>query len=100
MAADAKAKSLARQDLARPNLADSVTGPQQGRALASPLAISVGLVTVVWICAVGHWITKGPVVPWDSKNQFYASFPFLSAPLRSGKQPSPNPLHYGGSPNG
>src|SRR5258705_2779103 len=75
-------------DLARPNLADSVTGPQQGRALGSPSAISVGLVTAVWICAVGHWIAKGAVVPWDSKNQFYAFFRFLSATLRSREQPS------------
>src|SRR5258708_1071 len=82
-----------------PNLPDSVTGPQQGRALASPLAISVGLVTVVWICAVGHWIAKGAVVPWDSKNQFYAFFRFLSATLRSGEQPFWNPYHYGGHPS-
>src|SRR5258708_20384554 len=81
-----------------PNLPDSVTGPQQGRALASPLGISVGLVTAVWICAVGHWIAKGAVVPWDSKNQFYAFFRFLSATLRSGEQPFWNPYHYGGHP--
>ena len=86
-------------DLARPNLADSVTGPQQGRALGSPSAISVGLVTAVWICAVGHWIAKGAVVPWDSKNQFYAFFRFLSATLRSGEQPFWNPYHYGGHPS-
>src|SRR5258708_10697202 len=82
-----------------PNLPDSVTGPQQGRALASPLGISVGLVTAVWICAVGHWIAKGAVVPWDSKNQFYAFFRFLSATLRSGDSPFWNPYHYGGHPS-
>jgi hypothetical protein len=85
--------------LARQNLADGVTGPQQSRALASQLAISIGLVTAVWICAVGHWIAKRAVVPWDSKNQFYAFFRFLSATLRSGEWPFWNPYHYGGHPS-
>jgi hypothetical protein len=63
------------------------------------LAISIGLVTAVWICAVGRWIAKGAVVPWDSKNQFYAFFRFLSATLRSGEWPLWNPYHYGGHPS-
>ena len=29
------------------------------------------------IVAVVHWIAKGAIVPWDSKNQFYAFFRFL-----------------------
>jgi hypothetical protein len=76
-----------------------VTGSQQSRALTNQLAISIGLVTAVWIYAVGHWIAKGAVVPWDSKNQFYAFFRFLSATLRSGEWPFWNPYHYGGHPS-
>jgi hypothetical protein len=37
-------------------------------------------------------------VPWDSKNQFYAFFRFLSATLHSGEWPFWNPYHYGGHP--
>ena len=39
------------------------------------------------------------VVPWDSKNQFYAFFRFLSATMRSGDWPLWNPYHYGGHPS-
>jgi hypothetical protein len=80
-------------------LADGVIGPQQSRAPASQLAIAIGLVTAVWICAVVHWTAKDTVVPWDSKNQFYAFFRFLSATLRSGEEPFWNPYHYGGHPS-
>src|SRR5215831_13387100 len=76
-----------------------MTKPHQAGAFARPLSMSIGLVTVVWICAVGHWIAKGAVVPWDSKNQFYAFFRFLSATLRAGEMPFWNPYHYGGHPN-
>jgi hypothetical protein len=80
-------------------LAESVTRLQQDRMRPSQLAISVCLVTTVWICAVGHWIARDAVVPWDSKNQFYAFFRFLSATLRAGQRPFWNPYHYGGHPN-
>src|SRR5262249_10535110 len=53
----------------------------------------------VWLCAAGRWIAKGAVVPWDSKNQFYAFFRFSSATLRSGQWPFWNPYHYGGHPS-
>jgi hypothetical protein len=76
-----------------------VTRPQQSRTLGSQLAISVGLLTAIWVCAVSHWIAKGAVVPWDSKNQFYAFFRFLSAALRAGEWPFWNPYHYGGHPS-
>ena len=38
-------------------------------------------------------------MPWDSKNQFYAFFRFLSATLRAGEWPFWNPYHYGGHPS-
>src|SRR5436305_6812941 len=62
------------------------------------LAVSLGLVTGFWLAAVGRWIVSDTVVPWDSKNQFYAFFRFLSATLRAGQSPFWNPYHYGGHP--
>jgi hypothetical protein len=63
------------------------------------LAISFGLVAAVWLAAVSRWIVSDTVVPWDSKNQFYAFFRFLSATMRSGDWPFWNPYHYGGHPS-
>jgi hypothetical protein len=63
------------------------------------LAISVGFVTAVWLAAVCRWIVRDAVVPWDSKNQFYAFFRFLSATLRAGEWPFWNSYHYGGYPS-
>ena len=63
------------------------------------MAISVGFVTAVWLAAVSRWIVRDAVVPWDSKNQFYAFFRFLSATLRVGEWPFWNPYHYGGHPS-
>jgi hypothetical protein len=67
--------------------------------LAGPLTISIGFVTVVWLAAVSRWIVRDAVVPWDSKNQFYVFFRFLSATLRAGEWPFWNPNHYGGHPS-
>ena len=69
------------------------------RRSANRLAISVGLVTAVWLTAVSRWIFRDAVVPWDSKNQFYAFFRFLSATLRAGEWPFWNLYHYGGHPS-
>ena len=63
------------------------------------LIVSIGLVAAVWVLAVSRWIVKGSVVPWDSKNQFYAFFRFLSATLRVFEWPFWNPYHYGGHPS-
>ncbi len=38
-------------------------------------------------------------MPWDSKNQFYAFFRFLSSTLHAGNWPFWNPYHYGGHPS-
>jgi hypothetical protein len=69
------------------------------RKAGNRLAISVGFVTAVWLAAVSRWIVRDAVVPWDSKNQFYAFFRFLSATLRAGEWPLWNPYHYGGHPS-
>lgn len=76
-----------------------MTRPPENRALTSQLAISVAVVSTVWIVAVAHWIGKDAVIPWDSKNQFYAFFRFLSGTLHSGGWPFWNPYHYGGHPS-
>lgn len=52
-----------------------------------------------WAAAAGRWILGDSVVPWDSKNQFYAFFRFLSAALHAGEWPLWNPYHYGGFPS-
>src|SRR4030081_3504322 len=66
---------------------------------AGQLAVAVGLITAVWLGAASRWIVRDTVVPWDSKNQFYAFFRFLSATLRAGDWPFWNPYHYGGHPS-
>jgi NADH:ubiquinone oxidoreductase subunit K len=69
------------------------------RKAANQLAVTVSLVAAVWLAAVSRWIVRDAVVPWDSKNQFYAFFRFLSGTLRSGDSPFWNPYHYGGHPS-
>jgi hypothetical protein len=64
-----------------------------------PLALSCGIVTAIWLLAASRWIVTDTVVPWDSKNQFYAFFRFLAATLDAGDLPFWNPYHYGGHPS-
>jgi hypothetical protein len=62
-------------------------------------AIAVAAVTAIWLAAAATWIAGDTVVPWDSKNQFYAFFRFLAEALHSGAAPFWNPYHYGGHPS-
>ena len=64
-----------------------VIQPPKTRTFARQLALCVALVAIVWIVATAHWIGKNAVVPWDSKNQFYAFFRFLSETLHAGEWP-------------
>jgi len=48
--------------------------------------------------AVSVWLVTGTVVPWDSKNHFYAMFRFVAEALQHGEFPLWNPYHFGGSP--
>ena len=48
---------------------------------------------------MSRWILTDSVVPWDSKNQFYAFFRFLAASIQDGVLPFWNPYHYGGHPS-
>jgi hypothetical protein len=63
------------------------------------LTVSVGVVAAIWLAAVARWVVSDLVVPWDSKNQFYAFFRFLSTTLRGGDWPFWNPYQYGGYPS-
>lgn len=54
---------------------------------------------MIWLAALGRWIMTDTVVPWDSKNQFYAFFRFLAAALHASATPFWNPYHYGGHPS-
>lgn len=48
--------------------------------------------------AAASWLLAGAVVPWDSKNHFYAMFRFLGDALHDGTLPLWNPYHFGGHP--
>jgi hypothetical protein len=66
---------------------------------AGKLVVSICLITAVWVGAATRWIINNAVVPWDSKNQFYIFFRFLSARLHAADSPFWNPYHYGGHPS-
>lgn len=72
---------------------------QNTEGRAGQLTASICLVAAVWLLAVSRWIVRDSVIPWDSKNQFYAFFRFLSATLRAGEWPLWNPFHYAGHPS-
>jgi hypothetical protein len=54
--------------------------------------------TIFYGLALASWLVAGTVVPWDSKNHFYAMFRFLGDALLSGEIPFWNPYHFGGHP--
>jgi hypothetical protein len=72
---------------------------QDTKRPAREFFLSIALVTLVWVGAASRWSFKDAVVPWDSKNQFYAFFRFLSSTLHAGNWPFWNPYHYGGHPS-
>lgn len=53
---------------------------------------------VFYAVALASWLVTGTVVPWDSKNHFYAMFRFLGDALQNGEVPLWNPYHFGGHP--
>jgi hypothetical protein len=59
----------------------------------------LAIVGAIWLVALSRWIATDTVVPWDSKNQFYAFFRFLAQTLNAGDWPFWNPYHYGGHPS-
>ena len=78
----------ARRDAAQPD-----------RLSAHAFLVSACAVVAIWLGAAATWIAADTVVPWDSKNQFYAFFRFLADSLHSGVSPFWNPYHYGGHPS-
>ncbi|HYI87051.1 MAG TPA: hypothetical protein VEX61_08125, partial [Burkholderiales bacterium] len=66
---------------------------------ARTLVVAGALIGAVWLAAMSRWIVTDTVVPWDSKNQFYAFYRFLAEALHSGTSPFWNPYHYGGHPS-
>jgi hypothetical protein len=83
-----------------PRHSDHVTAceSEAGRRGAA-LVVCCGLVAFFWLIAASRWIVTDTVIPWDSKNQFYAFFRFLSAALHAGDWPFWNPYHYAGYPS-
>ena len=65
----------------------------------TPIVASCAIIAAIWLIALSQWIVADSVVPWDSKNQSYAFFRFLSNALHSGAMPFWNPYHYGGHPS-
>ncbi len=92
---EAPSTSLARQDFSafeveKEDLAQAWPRSAFRLAILS-LAIFYGL-------ALASWLVTGTVVPWDSKNHFYAMFRFLGDALHHGEIPLWNPYYFGGHP--
>ena len=71
----------------------------ENRVSRGELATSAALASAIGVISALHWTLKDAVVPWDSKNQFYAFFRFLSEAMRTGACPFWNPYHYSGHPS-
>jgi hypothetical protein len=69
------------------------------RAFAQTLIVAALMIGAIWVLAMSRWILTDSVVPWDSKNQFYAFYRYLASALESGTSPFWNPYHYGGHPS-
>ena len=68
-------------------------------AFARTLIVAGLMIGAIWLVAMSRWILTDSVVPWDSKNQFYAFYRFLASALETGVSPFWNPYHYGGHPS-
>ena len=68
-------------------------------AFARTLIVAGLMIGAIWLVAMSRWVLTDSVVPWDSKNQFYAFYRFLASALESGVSPFWNPYHYGGHPS-
>ncbi len=73
-----------------------------GRAdkiVATSVWVPALAVALIWAIALSQWVAFDLVVPWDSKNQFYAFFRFMAAAIHSGSTPFWNPYHFAGHPS-
>lgn len=71
---------------------------EAGRSNAGTIS-ACAIVAVIWFAALLQWQMHDQVVPWDSKNQFYAFYRFMAAAIQSGSTPFWNPFHYAGHPS-
>jgi hypothetical protein len=76
----------------------TVTACAPSKGVARLMA-TFGVVCCLWLLAASRWVLTDTVVPWDSKNQFYAFFRFLASSIHAGVSPFWNPYHYGGHPS-
>ena len=79
--------------------ASIVTAPLENRASRGELAGSAALTSAIGVISALQRVIQDTVVPWDSKNQFYAFFRFLSETMHTGAWPFWNPYHYSGHPS-
>ena len=93
--------ALAPRANARPSAAAKIIG-----RIKSPLhpdnkypVIGLLAVALIWSLAAIQWPLRDFVVPWDSKNQFYAFFRFMAEAIHEGSTPFWNPYHYAGHPS-
>jgi hypothetical protein len=63
------------------------------------LALTLLAVVLIWAAAWLQWAARDLVVPWDSKNQFYAFYRFMASAIQTGSSPFWNPFHYAGHPS-
>ena len=94
--------NAAGADLIPAGQSDRVRVAARVRAPAWPrrtFALTIGCLLMVAAIAFAIWPLTGTIVPWDSKNQFYAMFRFLGDALRHGTLPLWNPYQFGGYPS-
>lgn len=65
---------------------------------SSTFRLAVLCLILFYGLALASWLLTGTVVPWDSKNHFYAMFRFLGDALHNGGMPLWNPYYFGGHP--
>lgn len=94
-ASAALSTSLAREGFSQ--LESGIEGNAQAWT-RSALQLAVLSVVIFYGLALAAWLSSGTVVPWDSKNHFYAMFRFLGDALHHGEIPLWNPYHFGGHP--
>ncbi len=72
---------------------------ERGAAFVRRTHLELAFVTIIWCAALTQWTLHDLVVPWDSKNQFYAFYRFMAEAIHSGSTPFWNPYHYAGHPS-
>ena len=82
-----------------PRQAELICAEPQAGWSRRQLYCSLIALCIVWLAAFGQWALRDMVVPWDSKNQFFAFFRFMASAIAQGGTPFWNPFHYAGHPS-